>query len=153
MNRCHGAGYREAITAAHRLIPERLHPLLAADFACGIDPVFAGLHHYERASYGRSYRTTSHVTYGFHQHHMPPTQRATTVVLIDPEHPRVIVHELGHVLHERLRFDPAPEPVTRYAAGDRWEAFAEAFTAWCLPGYTTRPVDPATRALLDRLAA
>lgn len=51
----------------------------------------------------------------------------------------VLVHELGHVLDETLGFTTHADPVSWYARGDRQEAFAEAFTAWLIPGYADRP--------------
>lgn len=132
MNRLAPGGYSALVEAAYGLIPARLHHLIQADWLTGVDPVFAGLHDYLDMSYGRSYRTTAHVAYDFHQL-LPTARRRTTVVMPSLVAVRTLVHELGHVLHERLRFEPSPQPVTEYAATDRFEAFAEAFAAWALP--------------------
>jgi len=44
--------------------------------------------------------------------------------------PAVIIHELGHALHDQLDHQPEVQPVTQYARTNSHEAFAEAFTAW-----------------------
>lgn len=159
MNRLAPGGYSALIEAAYGLIPTQLHALIRPDFLTGVDPVFAGLHDYRDASYGRSYRSIAHVAYDFHQR-LPAARRRTTVVMPVVETVRTLVHELGHVLHERLRFEPEPAPVTGYARTDWGEAFAEAFAAWVLPlghGYGAAKDklyedDRATVALFEGLA-
>jgi hypothetical protein len=134
------------------LIPASLHEWVAADFACGVDPLFAGLHRFEDASYGRSYRDTAHCVHPHHQMHLPADRRQTTIVIpkvLTPDH---IVHELGHVLHERLQWEPIAEPVSWYARTNHHEAFAEAFTSWLVPGHAARP-DDRTLALFEQLSA
>lgn len=145
-----GHGYRTAITAAEALLPPQVLDLIRADYLCGVDPVFVGLHRYDHASYGRTYRNTAHVAYPFHQSLSARADRVTTVVL--PVVPAVaeVVHELGHVLDERLGFDHTAAPVSWYAETARSEAFAEAFTSWLIPGYARRP-DPCTLAVLEQL--
>lgn len=150
MDRLIGHGYRESIGAALRMIPLGLHHLLDADFLCGSDPIFVGLHEFRDATDGRSYLDTAHCAYPHHQLRLPKTQRRTTVVLPVPESPEVVVHELGHALHARLEWEHDADPVTRYAHVNRFESFAEAFTSWCIPGYADVP-DPATRDYFDRL--
>src|SRR5215216_5552196 len=133
MNRVKLGGYGELIALARRQIPKRIDERLDPYWFCGTDPVFAGLHAHVDADDGRSYRDTAHVSY---THNMlgPRDRRHTTVVL--PERPGrglnwfVVVHELGHVLHERLGWKPSAAPVSAYAARDHWEAFAEAFAYW-----------------------
>jgi hypothetical protein len=135
-----------------RGIPKSLHDLLRCDFLCGVDPVFADLHQHEETFDGRSYRGTAHVAYEHNQMHRPRAARVDTVVLPTPEHPIDVIHELGHILHGRLKFRwLAAEPVSAYAKSDPYEAFAEAFTAWCQPHYATRP-DAATFDYFDRVA-
>jgi hypothetical protein len=159
VNRVAAGGYSELIEAAYRLVPRRLHDLIRPHFLTGVDPVFAGLHGYQRASYGRSYRSIPHVAYGWHQR-LLAAQRHTTVVLPSLARVSIVVHELGHVLHERLGFEPEPEPVTWYGQTDTGEAFAEAFAAWALPfghGYGAAKDqlyerDRPTVALFDGLA-
>jgi hypothetical protein len=158
-----GHRYRAAIEAAYSLIPAGMHRLIRPHFLCAVDPVFVGLHRYEDASFGRSYRSTAHVAYEFHQTGTARTNRRTTVVL--PGRPAalelpVLVHELGHVLDASLGFAHRAEPVGDYAATDRFEAFAEAFTAWAVPpgyGYGARKgrlyaSDRSTVALFDDLS-
>lgn len=104
------------------------------DYLCGVSPVFAGLHSFKTASYGRSYHDVAHVCYPWHIER-PLSERVTTVCLPIGKEPWVIVHELGHVWHEKLNFDITPKPITEYATTDDLEAFAEAFTAWLCPEY------------------
>jgi hypothetical protein len=158
-----GHGYRALIEAAYEMVPAGMHRLIRPHFLCGVDPVFVGLHCYEDASFGRSYRSTAHVAYEFHQPGMARAHRRTTVVL--PERPealwvRTVVHELGHVLDASLGFVHMAVPVGAYAGTNRYEAFAEAFAAWALPaghGYGLLKdrlygTDRATVALFDDLA-
>jgi hypothetical protein len=158
MNRLRDQRYAEAIDAALDRIPERIrHRVERVDFLCGVDPIFAGLHKYDDASFVRSYRRTPHVAYDFHQVG-PSGNRRTTVVLPGAVRVRTVVHELGHVLHESVDFDHHADPVTEYAKTSDWEAFAEAFTAWILPGCVDLPdyLGPPSgesRAFFEELAA
>lgn len=147
MKRLVSTGFRSVISGALAMFPEWLaDELRDSDFLCGVDPLFVGLHEFYDTEDGRSYRNTAHVAYPFHQLHRPAAHRATTVALPILEEPWVIVHELGHVLHERLGFPEAPGPVTEYAEANDMEAFAEAFTMAHVPGYVT------AEASLERLA-
>lgn len=152
MDRVKAGGYSALIEAAYGIVPMELHPLVRADFLCGSDPLFVGLHGHRDASYGRSYATTMHVAYSHHQAGLAKDQRCTTVVIpVEPKRVgvRQVVHELGHVLHESLlRWEHDAEPVSWYAKTNRYEAFAEAFTSWLIPGYAARP-DDATIAYLE----
>jgi hypothetical protein len=151
MNRLVGTGFSTAIAEAMTVIPTGLHRLIECDFFCGADPVFAGLTSYVDTDDGRSYRTTAHTLYEFHQEHMSRSQRAITVVLPESVSPSTVVHELGHVLHARLGFEPAPPPVNTYAATNKYEAFACAFTSWLYWG-VGQEADPATVAQLTGLS-
>jgi hypothetical protein len=144
--RIKAGGYSAVIEAAFQIIPEQLH-YLRPDFLCGTDPIFAGLHTYANTFDGRSYADTAHCCYPFNQWTLAKTQRRTTIVL--PRIPNIstVIHEFGHVVDEHFRFEHTAQPVTRYAQSNRYEAFAEAFTAWLLPGYPAPP-DDATIALL-----
>lgn len=142
-------GYSEVIQTALGIIPTRLHRYLGCDFFLGSDPLLAGLHTYTDASYGRSYRDVAHVAYVHNQPQLSAAHRATTVVLPRLVHPTVVVHELGHVVHERLLWMETT-PVTEYASTDRYEAFAEAFVSWLVPGYGERP-DDAFLCLMESL--
>jgi hypothetical protein len=132
----------------------------------GVDPIWAGLHRYEDTGDGRSRRNCSHVSYDFGQA-LPASLRETTVVLANGDADRVLVvlHELGHVLDQRIGFDrPAFKPLDAYAATHHVEAFATAFQAWA----TRREVgledaefhnwkelmecDPSAATFFDRLA-
>lgn len=171
MDRVKAGGYTELIAAAYKLIPEAMHRLIRPHILCGSDPGFVGLHRFRSASFGRSYATMWHVTYSAHQIRPAAQDRHTTVVIPDltdeapwvrqrfgHHHPvAAMVHELGHVLDEALRFEHTATPVTRYAQTDRCEAFAEAFTAWLIPSYlpsygSVARVDGATLALFEHLA-
>lgn len=125
-------GYSELIDAAYSHIPAGVRALLRPHFLTGTDPVFAGLHGYRDTNDGRSYLDIAHVAYEFHQP-LPRARRRTTVVLPRLTSVRTIVHELGHVLDERLDFEYEAVPVTSYAETSHFEAFAEAFAAWALP--------------------
>lgn len=142
MLRINGSGHRDSIAAALELLPDWLaDDLRGTHFLCGADPVFVGLHNFQDTQDGRAYRDAAHVAYSFHQPWRPASDRITTVVLPIVEEPWVVVHELGHVLDGLLVRDghrswcPTPEPVSWYAATNRWEAFAEAFTMAHIPGY------------------
>ena len=150
MNRLTSWAYAPAISTALATIPERLHARIACDFLTGTDPIWVGLHRYEAASFGRSYAETAHCVYPFHQTPLVKSSRRTTVVLPAPVTPRTVIHELGHVLHESLRFEPTTTAVSWYGATNRFEAFAEAFTSWLVPGHAARP-DDAFLALMDSL--
>lgn len=145
--------YTAAIEAAYSLIPPVVTRLLTTDFLTGSDPIFAGLHNYKTSPYGRSYRDHAHVVYPFHQWGLHKRNRTTTIVLPIPKSANVktIIHELGHVLDERLGFRHDAVPVSSYAETDRNEAFAESFTSWIIRGYSNEPVDKATLALFEHL--
>lgn len=69
--------------------------------------------------------------------------------------PAILVHELGHALDDMLGATHVAEPVSEYAESNRWEAFAEAFTAYCdLPEYRSLQgyIDEETRELFGALA-
>lgn len=161
MDRIRPGGYSAVIEAAYGLIPAGIHPLVRSHFLTGTDPVFAGLHRYDVTDDGRAYADTAHAVYEFHQEHLPRERRHVTVVLPWLPPLAVVVHELGHVLHLRLCFEPTPEPVTDYGRVNKREAFAEAFAAWVLPfghGYGAAKDalyerDRKTVALFEELAA
>lgn len=154
MDRVKSGGYSALIEAAYNVVPVEIHPLIQPEFLCDTDPLFAGLHAYTDATYGRSYSTTMHVAYPHNQLGLAKAHRHTTVVMPgQPKHLRVehVVHELGHVLHESLLgWEHDAEPVSWYAGTNRYEAFAEAFTSWLIPGYADRP-DDRTIAYLNAL--
>lgn len=134
MNRIHLPGLGPAVDAALELYPPPARALLECDLWAGIDPVFAGLHRYDTLDDGRSYRTTAHVCYPRHVDGHADRRR-TTIVLPTRAALEIplLVHELGHVLDERLGFELTAAPVTAYARGSRMEAFAEAVRGWLTP--------------------
>jgi hypothetical protein len=180
MHRITRQRYAEPFAEALRRLPAGIARRVAfVDLLTG-DPVFAGLHAVEDASaFGYAdgtsyyYRVTAHVVYPGWQSR-PRNQRRTTIVYpnIDedacawgPRYPVfVFVHELGHVLHEQVGFQVAPEPVAGYARTNACEAFAEAFTLHVAPdlcreiygeGHYREDVlaqDAATLALFEELA-
>lgn len=152
MERLTSGGFVPAIGHALALIPPSILGRMHFQIFTGTDPLWAGLHAFEAATYGRSYRSMEHVVYPYHQTSLPLDRRVTTLVVPVPRPPRRIVHELGHILDEATGFQHVAEPVSAYARTKRAEAFAEAFTAWLLPGYSAIRVDDATRALLAGLA-
>lgn len=142
-------GYAESISAALAVVPSRLHRYLQCDFFCGADPVFAGLHTYTVTDFGNAYSSVPHTVYVHNQAHLTASHRVTTIVLPGVYIPGWIIHELGHVLHERVGW-PLTSPVTAYGHSNGYEAFAEAFTSWLVPGWGGRP-DDAFLTLMDSL--
>ena len=126
----------EAFSMALGLLPGDLRRRLENVSLFEGDPVFAGLHHFQEASFGRSYRDTAHVAYPFHQPHLPADRRETTLVFPEARSRDpwsavgTLVHELGHVLDEQTGFSLAVPGVTEYGETDRYEAVAEAFQVW-----------------------
>ncbi len=150
MNRNTCTGYATLIGYSLDLLPEEiLNRVIYAHFLTGVDPIYVGLHHYVDTKDNRSYRTTAHVAYPFHQC-LSKDLRHTTIVLPRLVSPCGLIHELGHVLDENLGFSHLSKPVTEYAKVDRYEAFAEAFTSWLFGGYGKAP-DEKTQYLLDSL--
>jgi hypothetical protein len=99
-------------------------------FVCGVDPAFAGLHRFTETTDDRSYKSVAHCCYPHHLSDRPKVERVPTVVLPEPVSSLMVVHELGHVLHGRLQFCDGPTSfVTEYAKSNRFEQFAEYFTA------------------------
>ena len=155
MHRIRDARWREPIGHALDLIGPALVDRIGPVRWFTGDPVFAGLHRYGDTDDGRSYRATAHCCYPVHFAHRPAVDRVTTIVLPYPPSPATVVHELGHALDWRLGFGHTAAPVTWYARVNRWEAFAEAFTAAVVAGYGDQAAaasDRATRALWAALA-
>jgi hypothetical protein len=143
--------FAEPVADALGWLPPRLREMAGADVFCG-DPLFAGLHSFLRADDGRSYRDTAHVCYPPHVR-----DRRSTVVFTEPPDWYTVIHEFGHVidwhLSERAGEMVTLNPVTAYARTNRFEAFAEAFTAWFYPLEEPYFVhDQASREFFDRLA-
>jgi hypothetical protein len=156
MDRIATFAYAEAIGEAVAVIEAPIMALLQhIDFLAGVDPIFAGLHAYDDGWGPRSYRTTAHVCYPYH---CLNRRERTTVVLptLQNAKPYVVCHELGHCLDEVLAFGHDALPVDDYAATNRREAFAEAFTFryyWTSAEVENKRLsDVATCALFDALA-
>lgn len=159
-SRIHGPGWREPIAVAHDIIgPIIMARLGHVQYVIGVDPVFVGLHSFVDIADGRSYRDTAHCAYPSHL--VGPADRRVTTIVMPSHHdrgagtwaePHTLIHELGHALHETIGFDHDATPVTKYAALNRFEAFAEAFTSWCFPGNGYDWPDEATVALFRSLA-
>lgn len=148
------------IQAGIALVPLGIWRLVEhADLFIGTDPILAGLHSYIDTDDGRSYRLTPHVCYPSHLLHLPADRRNTTIVVPDKltRNRWDVVHEFGHVLDERLRFEHQAVPISDYAKTNRYEAFAVAFEAWCSPYYPDwhrlYASDPMTVAIFDRLSS
>jgi len=155
MKRLTDYAYNDAIAVAVASMPSRIAARVShVDFFCGASPVFAGLHNYVDTDDGRPYSLTAHAVWIMHQWLLPRTLRVPTVVLPALVAPKTVVHELGHILHEALAFEPVAAPVTEYAKTNLWEAFAEAFTAWLgWYGADVRgAVDEKTAALFEELS-
>lgn len=151
--------FAEAIDLGYRYLPARIARRFdTVRIVCGVDPVFAGYTTTEDTDDGRSYRDTAHVCYPHHLNHRPADDRPITVMFPHVPHPATVVHELAHALDWQIGCKHNARPVTDYARTDRYEAFAEAFTAWCFaPGYYGDPdvlhADGATRALFRELSS
>jgi len=135
MDRLIDRKWAPAIERGFGLIPKALRDRINPHFLVGVDPLFAGLHDFVDASYGRSYRDTCHCAYPWHQTPLAKSQRHTTVVLNGEPDVDTVVHELGHVVHESLGFDHRAVPLSGYAQTNHHEAFAVAFTAWLIPDH------------------
>lgn len=149
MERILPGGYTELIEVAMSILPSPIQRRIEyAHWFVGSDPIFAGLHDYKDIDDGRSYRDTAHVVHPFQQ---ICEDKRTTIVIpkLIPLHSAV--HEIGHVVHETLKFRPHVMPVTDYARVDEFEAFAEAFTAFFFYNYAQRQIDEKTEALLQML--
>lgn len=172
MKRLVSNGYREVISGALEVLtPTMQDRLRHVDFLCGVDPRYLGFTH---TSYtfkdGRTvdYSNLAYCMYAFAQDYLlPSNERVTTIVL--PQRkvferygwpPGVVLHELGHALHEALDFDWAAEPVTDYALENEDEAFADAFEVWATPvslgsfecAEYQRAIDPKTIAFFEQLS-
>lgn len=142
--------YRPLIAEAYRRLPVGIAQRVShVQFVCGVDPVFVGLHRYEDC------RAVQHCVYGYLLDR-PAVDRRTTICLpFHSDDPADVVHELGHALHEVVRWELDAAPVSEYARTDRYEAFAEALVAHT-HFYGDQDVlasDLATLALFDELAA
>lgn len=143
-------GYSEAIEAAYKVIPQEIHKYIRPHILTGTDPVFAGLHEFVNTKDSRAYAECAHVAYPQHQTKILRVDRRTTVVLPYQPDLETVVHEFGHVLHESVQFDHDAKPVSDYATMNTWEAFAEAFTSWLIPGYAEYPARDSV-AFFERL--
>lgn len=158
--------YADAIAHAFELLPALVGERLAhVKFLCA-DPIAAGLHTQEDTNDDRSLHDTAHICWA-QTVERAAADRVTTVVLPRYYSNRettagVLVHELAHALHETLRWEPWPRPVSEYAQKNKYEAFAEAATAWWVPAHYGWPVgeweremiqrdDPGSAALFERL--
>ena len=153
--------YTELIQAGFDLIPQAIADRLRhIQFFAGANPVFAVLIDPRVSENAQYLCTTWCVSYPWRQ---TVEDRRTTVIMTDliPTfsrllRPVMVVHELGHCLHEVLDFEPMAKPVTKYAQKDEWEAFAEAFTLWVFPEYgryydIIARIDDKTMALFTQL--
>jgi hypothetical protein len=153
VNRLTSAAYGEAIGAGMAIVPDAImNRLRHVHFLTGIDPGWAGLHSFAETLADFSYAELAHCACA-HQ----TTDRTTTIVLpvVEMAKPDIVVHELGHALHEALGWEHDAKPVTEYATTDRFEAFAESFRAW-LFWYGDQDAldrDQATLDLFERLSA
>lgn len=167
MQRLTDQRYATAIGTGYAAAPPGIAArLMGVHWFTGTNPAWAGLHFIE-APKGNGYTNpvpyavAAHTLYPFHLTHRPAADRLPTIVLPLPwaATPETVVHELGHVLHMIAGFEYEAAPVSGYAAANRYEAFAEAFCAWVLPGTPgdrwdrdAAQQDRQTRALFERLA-
>lgn len=127
MKRLADYAFCPVIEEAERIARPAINKFLNSppDYFCGEDPVFAGLHSFDVAKDGRSYRQAAHCAYPWHT-----IDKSTTVVLPMVPTVNVVVHEIGHAIHEAVDFDFELAPVDDYAARNKYEAFAMAFASY-----------------------
>lgn len=133
--------YRESIELVADTIkglPVAFRQLLeGVDFLCDYDPIFVGFDRGGKSPDGRDSRKQSYVLYSNSCIRVEPkSRRKTTIVLNRNRFTRgqmglIILHELGHAIHERLGF-PAPfVALDWYAKTTPYEAFATSFQSFC----------------------
>lgn len=133
MNRVLKSYDLSSMQEALRLIPEPLVKRIEhVDLCLGVDPVFAGIHEYKDASFGRAYSETAHVAYGLHLKKRPYSDRNTHLIAPINIKPYDFIHEFGHVLHQSIDFENIGLEVTNYAKTNQREAFAETFACWIM---------------------
>jgi hypothetical protein len=164
MNRLAASGFHEPIAVAMGQLTPRLQERLQhVHFLVGVDPFFIG---FAGADAQRSYTSADGKTFSYnemaacwyphHQTHLASADRRTTIVIptwrrySDPV--GVVVHELGHALHEMVGFDWIAEPITSYAHENHREAFAEAFEETMMGRPARLLVDERTAALFASLS-
>lgn len=163
MRRVPAGGWAELLDSAFALLPDGMRTRVQhVDFLCGVSPHFAGIvddNTYPAPFEGYAWADVAHVLFADHQVLIPRDRRRATVYLPAqvlrwrraPWRLSLVVHELGHVLHEAVGFEHDAVPVTDYARRDRWEAFAEALCAWLrVPQYEEPGVVDAATATLFR---
>lgn len=106
------AAYRPSIEAARAIVDRHVsRPYAWPRFLCGVDPAFAGLHHFDIDDAYRdhvedavaTYADIAHCCWPEHLAGRPRSDRRTTIVL-PPSHPRseraveTVVHELAHAI-------------------------------------------------------
>jgi hypothetical protein len=160
MNRIHDSLPARAVGRGLDYIPSRLLDLVKVEFVIGVDPVFAGIHKFKDRQIGESvyqYKEVAHCVLAVHQTHRPMDDRNTKIVLPSNRNYdwndfyglQTVIHEFGHATQDRFDlYGHHAFPVSDYAKTNVYEAFAEAFAAWCL----SEPVDDETKALFERLA-
>lgn len=136
MTRVVSFAWNEAIIEAFKFITPGFQTLCSSEWFIGASPLQSGLHEFSHTSDGTSYEHMAHVAYPFHLR-SPRIDSIPVIVL--PHRPSgslsdvaTIVHELGHVAHWWLDFKPEFAPVSKYAESNSWEAFAEAWSVYCL---------------------
>jgi hypothetical protein len=159
VERIQGPDAGELLSNALDWLPRSLARRLGFVYFFIGDPVFAGLHEFEVADDGGSYRTASQYVSEACQIHRPRSVRCATIVLPHgPGRTATVVHELGHALDDVLGYEWLAKPVSKYARVDPFEAFAEAFTAWVgLPSYRIQRdrlyrIDRDTASFFDAIA-
>jgi len=130
----------EAIEAVRSTLPDGFKLLLqGVDFVGDYCSGFLGLCRHKKASYGRNYSQTSHVIYKGYKNSEPKSRKVATIVLMEDgeswEYKKlVILHEIGHAIHERLGFVEPFVALDDYAATNKREAFATSFQSFCSEG-------------------
>lgn len=135
--------YREsigAVAAVRSNLSSGFNALLdGVDFIGDHSSIFLGLNHVEKTQDNRKYCDTSHVIYRHFENSEPRSRKKTTIVLCEDDSEwwykrLVILHEIGHAIHERVDFITGLTPLDSYAERNTHETFATAFQSFCTTG-------------------
>lgn len=160
MSRIHDLEPARTIGRALPYIPARIQELVKVEFMVAVDPIFTGIHKASDWTLDGSvysYKDVAHCVLDVHQMHRPASDRNIKILLPsnsnyewDKKHGlHTVIHEFGHAVQDKFDlYAHKAHAVTSYAETNNHEAFAEAFSEWCLG----EPVDEETKALFERLA-
>lgn len=155
----------ELVGRAMLYVPTGLLDLVQVDWFLGSDPVFAGLHRFDKSATGVALHgagAAPHYAYAETQLHRPRAARVPTIVFPAVDHHwydhhawwliHAVLHEFGHAVQDaseaNLRTTWWADPVSEYAKTSHREAYADAFSDWRCGYYDHRVL--ADRATVAR---